>query len=187
MQKIKKNKLMSIFLALGLCSLIFAGPNKSASVAVDLDGSTAAVSEGDAVTFAVVAKDVSDLHSYSVKIRYNAKVLEFKGAKKSASGQDCFIETAGGKLLTFLVNPKENEIEIAATLKGKAEGQTVNGNGALGVFSFEGISEGVSGIEIVEVKLLDSKGALDKVVALKVKKSAPTTYLKEGGSVNEAQ
>ncbi len=177
MQNKKKNKPMSILMVLGLCSLIFAGPNKGASVAVDFNTSTIdvvteaqVVAKGDTYTFAVVAKDISDLHSYSVKIRFNDKVLKFKEAEKKLSSRgDCFIETAGGKLLTFLVNPKDNTVEIAATLKGKAKDNTVDGTGALGFFSFEGITDGPANIEIVEVKLLDSDGALDKFTSQKAK------------------
>ena len=180
-------KLMSMFLALGLCSIVFAGPNKAASVAVDYNHETIEVVteapkavEGGKYTFAVIVNDVSDLHSYSVKIKYDEKVLEFADAKEKLTSNDCFIETGGGKLLTFIVNPKVNEVEVATALKGKGENVTVSGTGALAYFYFNGIAEGSAEIEVVEVKLLDSEGALDKLTRKRAKAFNNMQSNKEG-------
>lgn len=162
-------KLVLFTFVLCFAFTVNAGQNKDASIYIDNDFKSELLLEksceivkGDECFIAIHVKNAKRLHSYSVKLSFNEDIVNFEEAARSTQiGEKAFLESDNGKIVAFLVFPKQNIVELAATLSGKEN--TVSGDGVLGYLTFRCIKNGNPEFKIVEIKLVDNKGVMDNI------------------------
>ncbi|HEX2957216.1 MAG TPA: hypothetical protein VHO70_10305 [Chitinispirillaceae bacterium] len=132
-----------VFVLLPL-SVFSRNNSKNATIFIDGNPETEGISpaashviEGEVVIIAVVAENMTNLHTYSFKCQFDTQIVHFNGAvAKMSPSSTAFLEKNNGSIAAFLSFPDTNCVEIAATLSGKDPTECVSGDGVIGFLSF---------------------------------------------------
>lgn len=109
--------------------------------------SSIVLSGQSSVTVDFMLSSVTNLHSYSVKIRYDNSILSFQSAVRGS-----FLASGGSTIFLTRPSPIIDSVEVNEAILGP---YSVNGSGKLFSVIFNVLSAGTSIIEIVEVQLRD--------------------------------
>ncbi len=156
---------VSVIIVLSIITLSIADDSNEAQVFLDFNAKTqeveptpSGINEGEELCVAIIGENLKGLYSYSFKMQFDEEIVNFESAVKSLNGETAFLESNGGKILAFMVKPKEGEVEVATTLKGVNPDTPVSGKGVMGVITFSGKAFGDPMIKVVEIKMVDING-----------------------------
>ncbi len=143
---------------------VIIGSSFAQNPVISLDGNpqtegisppAASVIPGETIIVAVAVQNVQNLHSYSVKCKFDSQVVQFiGGAARLSPMAPAFLENRKGNLAAFLSIPGEGIVEIAATQAGSDKSKCAAGNGVLGYLTFTAKTKGDPGINISEASLV---------------------------------
>ena len=181
MEEIMQNICKLLYIALIIFSFpafSLAGPNSSATCAIDMDISTtdynvsgiesrASVLPDQLFSVAVVVQNVTNLDTYQLDIVYDPEVLAFIKAVEDdpvAAGLTNILKKNDGNTLGFTGRKiQSGKINVANTLIGKNVDQAPEGSGIICILTFKRVKPEPTVLSVSNVRFIDSSGEQDVI------------------------
>jgi hypothetical protein len=120
---------------------------------------------GELLTIAIAVENARSVHSYSVKIAFDPRIVRFEGAvARLAPLAPVFLESNGGRMAAFLPVAGDSMVEIAATQSGNDPLLAASGSGIIGYLHFTGRCHGNPAIRATEALLVDGGGTIESAL-----------------------
>jgi hypothetical protein len=156
---------------------LWAGPNGSASCAVDMNYTTQKIESNlkakmnDNIWIAIVAQNVTNLDTYQVEVKFDVNRLKFLGGVEdnSMSGIVNLLKTNGGQTIGFQTKERRaGTVNISNALVGTDSKQAPEGSGIIALLNFKVLdAKPDNGLLLFNVHFLDSKQFDDNILNLK--------------------
>jgi hypothetical protein len=156
-------------------SIVFAGPNESAGCALDLDFKTSTIESSlkaetnEQVMIAVVAKNVSNLDTFQVEIKFNPKRMAFVDAFETYGFEyDNFLSLNYGNPIGLQVKQtNDSTINIANALSGQNTNEAPDGSGVIAYVTFKILDNQANNhLTLANVHYIDSLTTKDSIQSL---------------------
>ncbi len=125
----------------------------AASTLVRIDPAERVVDPGETFTLDVVVEDVPELGGYEFKVAYDPAVLEVSAVENGE-----FLGSTGRSLIPIEPNIDNQAgiVRVATASMGTSSG--ADGSGTLAVITLTGVGEGISDLDLYDVKLAEPAG-----------------------------
>jgi hypothetical protein len=163
-----------LFSCLLLAACLYAGPNSSASMAIDFAPETPAADSIDTftaattVSFAVTVAGAVNLDAYQFDLRYDTTILKFKSAMEDNpfASLDNILKLKGGATVGFICQPKPGTtgvLNIANTLVGEDSAQAPEGGGIIAILIFTVVKQQTCSLFVEKGYAVDYEQVKDSV------------------------